>query len=268
MPSCSTARARPCPSARVATSAAVRMAAAQLAASIDDVLDMAQIDAGEMALSLGDVDVSALLRAAAAAGGPRRRRGPRRRQRRRRSRRGRDPRRRPSPGPGAGPPDDQRGALHPRRRRGDRLDVKRAAAEVKIRVTDTGRGIPFHVQAHIFDRFVGRDRGGPGLGLALVKALVELHGGWVALESEPGAGATLHPAHARDRLRRLGPSRAGAVAPGSLSLERERVGARAAGGAPSGPEHPRHDGLQPCGVHGVERGGRRRVHVQHGDQGA
>jgi hypothetical protein len=57
-------------------------------------------------------------------------------------------------------------------------------------VADTGRGIPFHVQAKIFDRFVGRDSGGPGLGLALVKALVELHGGWVALESEPGHGAT------------------------------------------------------------------------------
>ena len=70
------------------------------------------------------------------------------------------------------------------------LDAKRTLGEVKIRVKDTGRGIPFHVQAHIFDRFVGRDRGGPGLGLALVKALVELHGGWVALESEPGAGAT------------------------------------------------------------------------------
>ena len=57
-------------------------------------------------------------------------------------------------------------------------------------MSDTGRGIPFHVQAHIFDRFIGRERGGPGLSLALVKALTELHGGWVALESEPGAGAT------------------------------------------------------------------------------
>ncbi len=70
------------------------------------------------------------------------------------------------------------------------LSARRANSEVQIQVSDTGRGIPFHVQAHIFDRFVGRERGGPGLGLALVKALIELHGGWVALESEPGAGAT------------------------------------------------------------------------------
>ena len=71
-----------------------------------------------------------------------------------------------------------------------RISARRAMSEVQIQVSDTGRGIPFHVQAHIFDRFVGRERGGPGLGLALVKALVELHGGWVALESEPGQGAT------------------------------------------------------------------------------
>ena len=70
------------------------------------------------------------------------------------------------------------------------LSARRALGEVRLDVSDTGRGVPFHVQAHIFDRFVGRDRGGPGLGLALVKALVELHGGWVALESEPGAGST------------------------------------------------------------------------------
>jgi signal transduction histidine kinase len=69
------------------------------------------------------------------------------------------------------------------------LAAARGLGEVQIQVADTGRGIPFQVQAHIFDRFVGRDRGGPGLGLALVKALVELHGGWVALESEPGQGA-------------------------------------------------------------------------------
>jgi len=70
------------------------------------------------------------------------------------------------------------------------ISARRALGEVKLQVSDTGRGIPFHVQAHIFDRFVGRERGGPGLGLALVKALTELHGGWVALESEPGNGAT------------------------------------------------------------------------------
>jgi len=70
-----------------------------------------------------------------------------------------------------------------------RLSALRANGEVQLTVKDTGRGIPYHVQAHIFDRFVGRDRGGPGLGLALVRALVELHGGWVELQSEPGAGA-------------------------------------------------------------------------------
>jgi hypothetical protein len=69
------------------------------------------------------------------------------------------------------------------------LAAHKALGEIQIQVSDTGRGIPFHVQAHIFDRFIGRDRGGPGLGLGLVKALVELHGGWVALQSEPGAGA-------------------------------------------------------------------------------
>ena len=70
------------------------------------------------------------------------------------------------------------------------LAARKALGEIQLQVSDTGRGIPFHVQAHIFDRFSGRERGGAGLGLALVKALTELHGGWVALESEPGAGAT------------------------------------------------------------------------------
>jgi signal transduction histidine kinase len=70
------------------------------------------------------------------------------------------------------------------------LRAKRAVGHIQLEVQDSGRGIPFHVQANIWDRFVSRDRGGPGLGLALVKSLVELHGGWVALESEPGVGST------------------------------------------------------------------------------
>ncbi len=168
---------------------AVRQAAAQLARSIDDVLDMAQIDAGEMALSLGDVSVARLLHDAAdrnervaEAGGVRLIVET-------------------EPDPGVIRADAKRlaqvldhlvaNALRTTPRDGEvRLDARRAFGEVQVRVRDTGRGIPFHVQAHIFDRFVGRDRGGPGLALALVKALTELHGGWVALESEPGAGAT------------------------------------------------------------------------------
>ena len=69
------------------------------------------------------------------------------------------------------------------------LSATRALGEARLQVADNGRGVPFHVQAHIFDRFSGENRGSPGLGLALVRALVELHGGWVALESEPSAGA-------------------------------------------------------------------------------
>ena len=169
--------------------AAVRAAATQLARSIDDVLDMAQIDAGEMALEIGDIRVSDLLLNAQE----------------------------------HALKDAQLGAVTLAVEceedvgliRGDgkrlaqtldhlvenalrqtppggrvTLSARRALGEVRLDVSDTGRGVPFHVQAHIFDRFVGRDRGGPGLGLALVKALVELHGGWVALESEPGAGST------------------------------------------------------------------------------
>ncbi|WP_347342384.1 sensor histidine kinase [Brevundimonas albigilva] len=69
------------------------------------------------------------------------------------------------------------------------LTAEAGPAEVRLTVADTGRGIPYHLQAHVFDRFVRRERGGPGVGLALVKALIELHGGWAEVESEPGKGA-------------------------------------------------------------------------------
>jgi len=168
--------------------ASVRQAASQLAHSIDDVLDMAQIDAEEMALTLHDVDVAELVRTAAE----------------------RAERLAETGGLTFVVEAENAGVIRADARRLEQvldhllanavrstppggqvsIEARRALGEVQIRVKDTGRGIPFHVQAHIFDRFVGRERGGPGLGLALVKALVELHGGWVALESEPGQGAT------------------------------------------------------------------------------
>ena len=169
--------------------AAVRSAAGQLARSIDDVLDTAQIDAGEMALELADVAVERLLQQAV--------------------------------GRWARPAEAQRvilavdcdaaiGAIRADAHRLDQsldrlveyallltppegrvtLSAEQAAGALQLKVSDNGRGIPFHVQAHIFDRFLGRERGGPGLGLALVKSLIELHGGWVTLESEPGKGST------------------------------------------------------------------------------
>lgn len=167
---------------------AIRVAASQLARSIDDVLDMSQIDAGEMELTLGDVRVCDLLDEAAERIRPK------------------------VEGRGAtlsvSCPADLGPIRADARRIGQAIDhllenaaravseggavtlaAEGGAAETRIRIADTGRGIPYHLQPHVFDRFVRRERGGPGVGLALVKALVELHGGWAEVESEPGKGA-------------------------------------------------------------------------------
>ncbi len=67
---------------------------------------------------------------------------------------------------------------------------------VRIEVEDSGAGIPKEDVARVFDRFyrgdAGRSRswGGSGLGLSIVRALVEAHGGVISVNSELGKGAT------------------------------------------------------------------------------
>ena len=77
-----------------------------------------------------------------------------------------------------------------------RLTVERAGAHAVLRVADTGAGIRADLLGRIFDLFVqepqalDRARGGLGLGLTLVKRLVELHGGSVSATSAgPGLGS-------------------------------------------------------------------------------
>jgi signal transduction histidine kinase len=74
--------------------------------------------------------------------------------------------------------------------------IARAAGDrLRLTVQDDGDGIPAAARDRVFDRFYrvqrGRSRrtGGAGLGLSIVRAVVEAHGGAVTLESTPGAGA-------------------------------------------------------------------------------
>ena len=81
---------------------------------------------------------------------------------------------------------------------GGRINITLAADEdpAVIKISDTGVGIAPEDQIHIFERFYkvdkARDRslGGNGLGLSLVKKIIELHDGKVTIESYTGKGAT------------------------------------------------------------------------------
>jgi len=77
-----------------------------------------------------------------------------------------------------------------------RLTVEREGEEVLVRVRDTGLGIPADLLPRVFDLFTQGDRsldraeGGLGIGLTLVRRLVELHGGSVEAHSAgPGCGS-------------------------------------------------------------------------------
>ena len=68
--------------------------------------------------------------------------------------------------------------------------------EIRIKVGDSGPGIPKHMQRQIFDKFsrVKYDGApkGLGLGLAFCRLAVEAHGGSIWVESEPGQGSVFY----------------------------------------------------------------------------
>lgn len=73
------------------------------------------------------------------------------------------------------------------------VSLRRIPGHVEVRVADTGVGIPPEVGAHIFEKFYQGDtshaREGNGLGLALVKTVIDRLGGEIEVESAPGRGS-------------------------------------------------------------------------------
>jgi two-component system heavy metal sensor histidine kinase CusS len=76
------------------------------------------------------------------------------------------------------------------------LRGRRAEGRVRVEVADTGEGIAAEHIPYLFDRFYRADparagSGRVGLGLAIVRGVVELHGGTATVESAPGRGTTV-----------------------------------------------------------------------------
>jgi two-component system OmpR family sensor kinase len=77
-----------------------------------------------------------------------------------------------------------------------RVTLRRAGPNAELEIADSGPGMDAEEAAHAFERFYRADpsrsraSGGAGLGLSIVAAVTEAHGGRASVSSVPGAGAT------------------------------------------------------------------------------
>lgn len=70
------------------------------------------------------------------------------------------------------------------------LEASSTDSHIIVSITDTGCGIPFEKQSHIFEAFVTYKPEGTGLGLAISQRIIAAHGGTITLTSTPGEGTT------------------------------------------------------------------------------
>ena len=163
---------------------------------IDDMLDMARIVAGKLRLEMQPVDLVRVVLAAVDVVMPTAHAKRIAVRTQSRSEDAERPRRSGSPAAGDLESAVERGEVH---RAGGSIEVRLAmnGRFARIVVTDTGHGISREFLPHVFERFrqadasSSRRHGGLGLGLALVRDLVELHGGSVTAHSEgEGTGST------------------------------------------------------------------------------
>jgi signal transduction histidine kinase len=172
----------------------IRASSSALLAIINDILDLASIDAGNLELRLDDVDVAEAMKAAAEGVQDRLREA------------NIELRIVATDGVGRLSADGRRvrqvlfnllsnaiGFSEPGQT--VTLAAMRRPEEVVFKVSDRGRGIPPEALEKVFDRFEANNAGtrhrGPGLGLSIVRALVELHGGRVTIDSVVGEGTVV-----------------------------------------------------------------------------
>jgi signal transduction histidine kinase len=161
---------------------------------INDILDLATIDAGAMMLDLGPVDIRQTMEAAAEG------------VRDRLNEHALALDIRAAPDIGSFIADERRVrqilynllsnaiAFSPR---GEsiRISAQRRSDAVIFSITDCGPGIPSEIRDRVFNRFeshaLGSNHRGTGLGLSIVRSFVELHGGTVTIDSDVGHGTTV-----------------------------------------------------------------------------